>query len=204
MRNALVDNANRWHAGGDVNTQIAAPRPGEEDRSQAIAGVLASRRMVAIDYTGPSHRPRGRSHGEASQIDMLAGPAEEANHWRVAPAWTGCSDHAALVATYTAGQGRSSRLMTPAALRSLPPEAFVDLRGRYSYLERQFEVPARDIALPEEAPYRAPTGPLEAPPDAEGTTYSCPWSERWRGCWAQTCGRRHRSSAATQPALVRS
>ena len=110
---------------GDFNIEIVQPRTEEE------AG-LRDRLFAWFDRLGVSpvpgsrHTRRGRK-GNAC-IDAIAVAEGQAWRWRVAKAWRGdLSDHARLQIV-AGGRASVGRACTPAAVRSLPAAALVDLR----------------------------------------------------------------------------
>ena len=116
---------------GDFNTEIARPRTEEEGslRDKLFAWIA---RLGVTPVSGSGHSRRGRK-GNAC-IDAIAVPEGQAWRWRVAKTWRGdLSDHARLqiVAGNRASVGRSC---TPAAMRSLPTVALVDLRRVFTHV----------------------------------------------------------------------
>ena len=68
-------------------------------------------------------------------------PGGEAWSWNTRTAWqSGLSDHALCSAWRSAERRAAGVVCSPASLRRLPPEAWSDLRCRYSYLGRVFGV----------------------------------------------------------------
>ena len=110
---------------GDFNIEIAQPRTEEEaglrDRLFAWFGGLG-----VSPVPGSGHTRRGRK-GKAC-IDATIAVAEgQAWRWRVAKAWRGdLSDHVRLQIV-AGGRASVGRACTPAAMRSLPAAALVDL-----------------------------------------------------------------------------
>ena len=110
---------------GDFNIEIVQPRSegeaGLRDRLFAWFGKLG-----ISPVPGSGHTRRGRKDNAC--IDAIAVAEGQAWRWRVAKTWRGdLSDHARLQLV-AGGKASVGRACTPAAMRSLPPAALVDLR----------------------------------------------------------------------------
>ena len=130
-----------WHArppanptlviAGDFNIEIARPRI-EEERGLRDKLLAWFARLGVAPVRGSGHTRRERK-GKAC-IDPIAVPEGQAWRWRVARTRrSDLSDHARLqvVAGNRASVGRSC---TPAAMRSLPVAALVDLRRIFTHV----------------------------------------------------------------------
>ena len=116
---------------GDLNIEIVRPRT-EEGGSLRDKLFAWFARLGVAPVSESGHTRRGRK-GKAC-IDAIAVPEGQAWRWRVAKTWRGdLSDHARLqiVAGSKASVGRSC---TPAAMRSLPAAALVDLRKIFAHV----------------------------------------------------------------------
>ena len=128
---------------GGINTQMDNPREGEEERVVWLYTFLAER--GAIPIVGPRITRRGQ---QGACLDVIAAPAAQAWRWSVQAVWhAALSDHAGLVAGDSGHGAATARALNPAAMRALPEAALVDLRRRYRFLERTFQVPAVDVAM---------------------------------------------------------
>ena len=110
---------------GDFNIEVVQPRTegeaGLRDKLFAWYGKLG-----ISPVPGSGHTKRGRK-GNAC-IDAIAVAEGQAWRWRVAKAWKGdLCDHARLQLV-AGGRASVGRACAPAAMRSLPPAALVDLR----------------------------------------------------------------------------
>ena len=117
---------------GDFNVELVQPRTEEES---ALRERLFSwfGKLGVSPVPGSGHTRRGRK-GQAC-IDAIAIDEAQAWRWSVAKAWRGdLSDHARLqiVAGARTSVGRSC---TPAAMRSLPSAALVELRRVLLHVE---------------------------------------------------------------------
>ena len=142
--------------------QLHAPRDDRErDDSERLQKILAAWGTRPIDEGRITRR------GRTSQValDVMTVPGGEAWSWRTRSAWhSGLSYHAICSAWRSAERHATRQVCSPAALRRLPPEAWNDLRCRYSYLGYSFGVRS-DWDLPPEAGNRTGCAPAETLPE---------------------------------------
>ena len=126
---------------GDFNLDLISPRGHEEANAVARLKALFSKHGAILMPTAPTRWENASS----STIDGVAVPAPWAKDAHVVQTFEhSISDHACLVVAPQQSR-RRTRPCNPATLRSLPPEAFVDLRRRFGQLEVMFGIPTAPI-----------------------------------------------------------
>ena len=129
--------------------QLDLPRACEEELVQNIVGWLDSPGVAHMPVLAPTFRRlgQGRRLISSAAIDDLFASATFATGKEALARWTTTSsDHAAIYSAITTALAVSKNLITPAAMRTLPPDALTDLRRRFAYLEAIFHVPGVDLA----------------------------------------------------------
>jgi len=125
--------------GGDLNLDLGGARnQSEAGAHAALAGLMRAWDLQPLHEPVPTRRGAG---GEA-RLDYLLGTTGCGNDWRVSAEWhSSLSDHAVLTGSRPSDRGGQGRTCTPEALRTLPAEAWQDLRRLVAGIEARLDVP---------------------------------------------------------------
>ena len=130
--------------GADLNTNCTTPRSTE---GAAIAHGWATllHRVGSKDCEDPGKTWRNAT--SSSSIDRLAGPEYIVSPLTCSKTWNNdLSDHAGLTPQRGPVQRPRIQPCNPRSIRTLPPEAFTDLRRRFRRLELRFNITGDEIA----------------------------------------------------------
>ena len=177
--------------------QLHAPRDdGERDDGERLQGILARWGTCPID----DGRITRRSRTSQAALDVMSAPGGEAWSWTTRTAWhSGLSDHAFCSAWRSAERRAAGVVSSPASLTRLPPEAWSDLRCRYSYLGHVFgarsgwDLPLCSAGL-------AACAPAETLPADHPAMAGLMDDERWEG--ERAAGLRGRRKCSGKPSVV--
>ena len=148
------------YVAGDLNFDYFAPRDDSEVDLRGLAAQVFMHTRTAM-VANVTNTRKGRQ--SESNIDGIAAPVGKAWNLKAQCRWHhGVSDHAWMYTSVSEGVGRT-RSCRPESIKTLPEEAFVELKSEFTRAAHMFGIAPRGGA-PRPATHQGFGRPLELPP----------------------------------------